>query len=459
MRYAITLLVPLLVLVAACDGGGDGQPAPTASPASHRPSPTPEEETLAFIRDGDIWLINADGTGERRLTRFSDTDREVVAFQWLAGGQEIAHEASLRFDPETPPPSTVTSVLANTDGAFLWERELSRSDTRVLWSPDGQLVALFDQIGVTVEARDGRSQWTGTFQPAPFGGESWSRDGKALAFIDGEEIVVVSGDPLAAQRLDMFSAGCPAGEGCPASTARYGVPEFTPDGNSLVTAIAREGEIGAVGNANFAVYRIDLIASPATKPLRFPAPGQDPDGKDFGSLPQPVSSPDGRYVAYGSSVHMSACEGGSALVILHDDGISTFIPAEIEQAAQAFTPEGPDTGRGTGIHSSGLQWSPTADTLVTAFRIIDCSFMGEANVALKDMLLAQGVYVVRGDGSGEEKVADEFPLATPVWSPSGRLVAYASGDPESPWVRIVDPATRRATDLGPGDSPAWQPQP
>ncbi len=91
----------VLVSAAACGGGGEAQPTPTPTAEvqapTPEPTPTPEAatpepavETLAFIRDGDIWLVNADGTERRRITDFGGTDREVVSFQWLANGREIA---------------------------------------------------------------------------------------------------------------------------------------------------------------------------------------------------------------------------------------------------------------------------------------------------------------------------------------------------------------------------------
>ena len=44
------------------------------------PEPTPAPELLAFIRDGDIWLISADGSGERRLMSLGD----VQSFSWIS---------------------------------------------------------------------------------------------------------------------------------------------------------------------------------------------------------------------------------------------------------------------------------------------------------------------------------------------------------------------------------------
>ncbi len=123
-------LVALLTL--ACGGGGQtASPSPTAevqaptpeSTATAAPTATPEPavETLAFIRDGDIWLVDADGSKERRITDFGGTDREVVSFEWLLSGQEIADWVSLPSDPGSP---RFTSVLVNVEGRVLWEREL-----------------------------------------------------------------------------------------------------------------------------------------------------------------------------------------------------------------------------------------------------------------------------------------------------------------------------------------------
>ncbi len=69
MRYAVAI-VPLLAFLIALACGGDeetGESTVTASPVAPTATPEASAETLAFIRDGDIWLIGADGSNERRL--------------------------------------------------------------------------------------------------------------------------------------------------------------------------------------------------------------------------------------------------------------------------------------------------------------------------------------------------------------------------------------------------------
>ena len=99
MRHpGLFIPVATLVVAVACGGGVDpaGSSTPSASSARATPSPkatpelngSPQVETVAFIRDGDIWLINADGSGERSLG-FSNAE----SFSWVSA-EELDVELS-----------------------------------------------------------------------------------------------------------------------------------------------------------------------------------------------------------------------------------------------------------------------------------------------------------------------------------------------------------------------------
>ncbi len=356
------------ITLAAC-GGVKGRPTSSATteapgtprpPSVARPSPhaeltqtaTPAVDTLAFIRDGDIWLNNADGTDERRVTSLAGTDREVVAFQWLGDGKAIAYTVRS--------PTAATGVLADLDGTVLWEEPPVPSFTDVSWAPDGQRVALRDANAVRIEDRDGRSLWTWALQAKPvhdsYTGMTWSRDGKVLAFVDGEDIVAVSGDPPKARRLDIFSSGCVPGSAC-LNRAAYGGLALDPDGKSLVVAVS-SGEPGQ--NTVFDVHRLGLGPIPTTQ-LLLPKPTEA--GVVGSSLPDPIFAPDGRHVAFRTSTIASFCERYSRLVILEAGGgaVSEFVPREIGEARKTFKPAGAQP-RDAGVFSIGFEPAPVSRT-------------------------------------------------------------------------------------------------
>jgi len=469
-------------LVVAVSGDGDRQEqvvARTATPSSaateaptrtprrtttSSPSPTPEPvETLAFLREGDIWLINADGSDERRLTQFAGTQQRVESAEWLSTGRELTYRASY----EGGAAATDVVGLVDVDGEVLWERgQRVQLASGVFWAPDGRLVAVFNPAEdphARIEDRDGQVLWSSMLsgfsqlKAAPFSlHATWSADGRSLAFVDGEEIVVISGEPLAARRIDALSGGCGGSASC-FERAVYGGLAFAPNGNSLILSMAREGLIATVGNAHFEIYRVDLelaVLIPVLLPLSLPETAP----MDFGQLPRPVFSPDGGRLAYRTSYHLSACENFARLVTFESDGSNarSLLPPEI--AETSATPAGPDTSRALVPYLYGFSWSPGSDSLAAAFAKVDCSFFDQAPAVVG------GLYLVRPDRSGEKKLVDlTLPpghvWSGPVWSPSERLIAYASGQPDAPHIFVVDVATERVTDLGPGSAPAWQPQP
>ena len=450
MRYAF-LLVPLVALFAlACGGGEEAQPTTTTPP----PSPTQEAtaQTLAFFRNDDIWLIDADGNNERRLTQLRPPGREFRStFRWLANGQLIAYD-TITERPANTPPFVLTSQLIDIDGTVLWERELPYDPRSVRWSPDGQLVAIRDETRVRVEDRSERTLWTaalGEQSSASTRAMVWSPDSTALAFVDGKDIVVLSGDPLTTQRLDLTWGACPEAPGCPGNSAIFGQIVFSPDSASLVVPVSSNLDVGA-SNLFYAMYRLDLGSAPTPTRL-YP---RSLEAKELGFFPVATFSSDGRYAAYIGEGHLSACEDGAQLVLMRADAsdVRTYLPLEIVEAMDTFTPTGPDTLRTWRIQARGPGWSPSGDAMIVGFQMADCSFFQ------KPPVIAEGIYIVSVEALTEEKVADEFPESAPVWSPSGRFIAYEIASPGQPAIRLLDLTTGEVVDLTRGSAPAWQPQ-
>jgi Tol biopolymer transport system component len=463
----------VLVSAAACGGGGEAQPTPTPTAEvqapTPEPTPTPEAaapepavQTLAFIDDGDIWLVDADGTNRRRITQFGGTDREVVSFQWLANGQEIAYEVSFPFDPDSDCPfaGCTASGLASIDGQVLWEGDGGQ------WSPDGQLVALYG-LAVSIEDREGRSVWTSAAGGGP---SSWSADGSVFAIVEGSDIVVVSRNGTIVSRLrpgaspdaaeDLPKGACASIEQLrrfsPDEELFLGVPRLSPDGKTILIAVNCSINSGTGGLFNTIIRELSLDGL-IDRPV--------PNSMFNGDLFTPPFSPDGRRIALLQRIQGEWCPyGASALATMDLDILDLqggdrgqLVPREIAQLVGDLATE----GRTADIEISRVQhWSPVGDAILTSFSATECVLdEDQPNEEGEHRLLAEGVYLLRVDGVADETVADEFSGGSLSWSPSGDLIAYATGEPDAPLIRLFDLVTGEVTDLGPGHSPAWRPLP
>jgi len=471
LNLGVGIIFVSLILI-ACGGSASLAPTPTAEVQAPTPEPTPTPEaaapepavqTLAFIDDGDIWLVNADGSDRRRITDFGGTDREVASFEWLANGQEIAyHSGEIAY-----------SALVSLDGQVLWE---VAGGPTTLWSPDGQLVAILPDKGpARIEDRAEQSVWTGN------GGEgsgSWSADGSHFAIVEGSEVVVVSRDGTSVSRLyagPTEEDRLKSPSGCALEDARndellFGRPVFSPDGESVLVAVNCLFNTGTGGIFGTVIYEASLDGL-----VNRPVPGSE-----VTSLPTPVFSPDGGQIALLRGIRGEYCPGGAqafpimSLYTLDADGGNRGLrPREIAQLVGDLATEGraADIQISARFRESPVVWSPASNAIVASFRATECVCFEEAcamdKLEDKHRLLTEGVYLLRIDGLADEKIADGF-SATASWSPSGDLIAYVSGrnfiayflgEPESGQIRVFDLVAGEVTDLGPGDSPAWRPLP
>ncbi|WP_229069819.1 hypothetical protein [Actinoplanes sp. DH11] len=182
----------------------------TTGGTSARPRWSPNGKQLAFLKDGQLWTMNADGSGQRRLTtRAADgpswsPDGKWIAFSSLScnGGPGVYRISAAKpaKNPEVLFPRDCRGEALPEAAANAGQKELS-SDNTVAWSPDGNQLAfrggdcesIYDtclSLGDvrtggerTVAAYGGGSVQNRGFAAVP----SWRSDGAKLAFTAYQE--------------------------------------------------------------------------------------------------------------------------------------------------------------------------------------------------------------------------------------------------------------------------------
>jgi TolB protein len=214
---------------------GDGSGPQRLARKGQAPAWSPDGRTIAFVSGSKIYLMNADGSAHRSLTRPQAGVRDLA---WSPDGQRIA----LAVVPRCPRCQTGLGLwVMNADGSGL------RNPTRKLGT--------------------GRGLGTG-----PASDPAWSPDGKKIAFVRlnarlGEPIYVVKADGGGLRNLT------------PKPVGAYAEPAWSPDGRKLAFVSERAG--------NSEVYVMNANGSGQRRLTRNPAFDGDP-----------AWSPDGRKIAF-----------------------------------------------------------------------------------------------------------------------------------------------------------------
>jgi TolB protein len=189
---------------------------------AHSPTWSPDGGRLAFSlrstdhsTDKDIWVVNADGSEVRRLSRVPSLSAghggsvDVVgSLDWSPDGGRIALTAAYGWD--------ASIYVVNTNGTNL-RRLAEAADPH--WSPDGRRIA-FEQwppdptkhsLGdadseIYVMAVDSGAMVRLTRNVVSDTGPVWSPDGRRIAFVHGnlgesQEIYVMNADGTGVTRL------------------------------------------------------------------------------------------------------------------------------------------------------------------------------------------------------------------------------------------------------------------
>ena len=245
---------------------------------------------VAYIYDGDLYVVRPDGSNGRRLTRTADFPT------WSPDGRKIAFEVDHGFDTK----SFIYTITAS-----------GRNKTKLLavpgigygvpaWSPDGQRIAFSDYSvetfrggGLYVVQTDGRGLHR---IPRTVNGDtepSWSPDGQLLAFSSvGANRLGSGGNGIAliginGEHRRLITHG----------SHDYS-PAFSPDGTKI--AFSR----GTAGGSESDIW---VMNADGTRKHRL---------TDLGSfLPEyPAWAPDGRQIVFDTST------GSQSLYVMDRNG-------------------------------------------------------------------------------------------------------------------------------------------
>jgi Tol biopolymer transport system component len=302
----------LAVLVVSPDGTGMRNLTPKGVFESD-PIWSPDGRKILFVREGSLYLMNADGSGRAKLT-----DGQVISeHRWSADGRTIAY-VDTRFEGDDVFDDLWAIHPDGTGKIKVAENAFSFS-----WSPDGRLVytsdADFSDVHFRIINADGTGEARLTtslagFQPA------WSPDGSRIAFVtlDAKDLYLINPDGTGEMSLTH-------------GLSENDAPAWSPDGSRIAFGTAQAG----AADMQIAVVNRD-------------GSGQSilthPPGFDF----QPVWSPDGTRIVF----TRSESGGDSEIHVMNADGSNLINLSNRPETLET----GPDwNGQGTAVTTASHQ--------------------------------------------------------------------------------------------------------
>jgi len=246
------------------------------------PAWSPDGRRIAIVSNG-IYVMNADGSGERKLTPNAGFEESPA---WSPDGRRIAFVGH--------GDNNVSDLyVVNADGSG--QKRLTRTAGvgSPAWSPDGARIAFVGRDGnseIYVIRADGSGQRRLTHNAAHDDDPLWSPDGRRIAFVSNlEHVYVMNADGSGKRRLTR-------------NGAHNFNPAWSPDGQRIAFERGNRTPCSwCPGARGFAVYVINADGSSLRRLTR------------GGS--QPRWSPDGRKIAF-----VSKRDGNADIFVMNADG-------------------------------------------------------------------------------------------------------------------------------------------
>jgi len=295
---------------------------------------------IAYVgKDNNVWLMNADGSGQHLLATGSGVTGRVDYLAWSPTGQQLSFTIETWGTPEAPGAYSVVTRIVDLSGAIVADLP---GLTAVAWSPDGGRISAIrvDQPGDLggahgtplvrdivsgIESGIGPAAWYG---PAP----AWSPDGASLAFYCSSSVSTIQAADGSMQEIRVDCGGdglrIVAADGSSTrvilpttnnGTIGYGAFSWSPSGNVIAVA--------SYPNTDANACRGYILVDTATGAIGscFPFPPAGGFGGCGFSAETGASdwSPDGRYLLH----HGQFGGGNNGVWILEvATGEKTMIP-------------------------------------------------------------------------------------------------------------------------------------